>query len=216
MVQITKISQQKKEERYNIFVDGRYAFSVSKFNLVKYKLKLGQEVSRDTIDEITALEKLSYYLDCVLRILSVRPRSQKEISQHLQKKIAQKESIKISEASTSPVIGKVMQWLKKYDYLDDLAFTKWYLESRSKRTKSVRLIKQELKMKGISGDILENIKISSTDELKKAINAVEKKVARWQNLDKTDFKKKFFQYLISRGFDYEMIKDAFAFFAKKS
>lgn len=215
MPQITNITRQKKAKRFNIFIDDVYSFSVDEFNLLKYQLKVGQKVTDTLIDQIITKEKFSYFLDLTLGFLGVRPRSKKEIADYLLKKISLKESVNFSDAKNSPIIVKIIQRLSKYDYVDDNAFAMWYLQSKSKKAKSLRLVKNELKAKGVSADILENIRRSSSEEVKTAIASVEKKLQSWKKLNASEYKKKFFRHLSFRGYDYETIKEAFAFFKEK-
>ena len=50
---ITKISQQKKDlERYNIFLDEKYAYSVHESVLVKFGLTKGMSLEDWSIDEM--------------------------------------------------------------------------------------------------------------------------------------------------------------------
>ena len=50
---ITKITQQKKDkERYNIFLDEKYAFSVHESVLVKFELTKGMTLEDWSVDEM--------------------------------------------------------------------------------------------------------------------------------------------------------------------
>jgi regulatory protein len=214
---ISKISPQKKSGRFNLFIDGKFAFGITEFTLLENNLKENKRLSLSEIDKLLTKEKQSLYMDRASRFLSVRPRSEKEIMDYLIKKIAQNEEVKFSEASQSPLVGKILKKLKKYDYINDSDFAKWFLKSRlANNPKSIKLIKLELKQKGISASVLESLNFKSNQDDKSAIKVVEKKVARWQKLPAMEYKKKFYAYLLSRGFDYDTVKDAFAFFAEKS
>lgn len=216
MPQVTQLSPQKKLKRFNLYLEGRYVFSVSEFTILKNNLKVGKNLTQEQVDLISSKEKSSGYLDLALRYLSVRPRSEKEIQVYLQKKIAEKEGIKFSELKDSPIIEKIVNKLRRYDYINDKNFAEWFAKSRlNSRHYSIKLIKYELQAKGIAKNILENLKFPKAGEKKNAIEAVEKKVKRWQSLSPIEFKKKFFQFLAYRGFDFETIGEAFAFYLKK-
>ena len=216
MPQITKITPQKNQDRYNVYIDNQFAFGVDKIIFVEKGLKEGKEISRKDIDEIIKKDKIAKFLDLANAFLSMRPRSEGELKEYLAKKISKTEQVKFYEAAKSPIIAKVLAVLKKYGYIDDKSFTKWYVSSRLKTNqKSVRMIKYELKKKGISGEILEKLDFSVSQDRKSAINAVQKKIERWQKLTPLEFKKKFFSYLLLRGFDYETINETFAFFRQK-
>lgn len=216
MPQITKISAQKKAKRFNVFLNDDYAFSVSEFSLLEYGLKQGKTLSLDQIDKITSKEKSSIYLDFALRQLAIRPRSEKEMTDYLQKKIAARDGVKFQEAKNNPVIRKIIAKLKKYEYLDDKKFASWFLKSKLKtKQESLRLIKYQLKQKGIPQPILDKFESNKPRDLKNAIKAAEKKVERWKKLPTLEYKKKFYQFLAYRGFDFETISEAFAFYRNK-
>ena len=50
MAIITKVSAQKRQGRYNIFLDQEYAFSVSEKTLAEFVLLKGQELSPQKIN----------------------------------------------------------------------------------------------------------------------------------------------------------------------
>lgn len=53
MAVITKITRQKRnEERYNIFLNDEYAFSVDESVLVKYRLTKGMTIDEWTLGEL--------------------------------------------------------------------------------------------------------------------------------------------------------------------
>lgn len=216
MPTVTRISPQKDKTRFNIFIDEQFAYGISVVNLVKYGFKIGSPVSPEVTKRILKEEVLAKYLDLSNRFLSVRPRSQKELEDYLSRKISLKEKVKFSEARQSPVVASVVKTLKKYGYINDKDFAHWYFNSRLKSNpKSIMLIKLELKRKGIGSDILESLKAQKNQDEKSAIKLIEKKQQRWQKLKPLEYKKKFYTYLYSRGFSYETINSAFAFFKQK-
>ena len=217
MPQITKITKQKKGERFNIFLQDQYAFSVNNYVLLENSLKVGVEVTQDQIKNILAKDQLGQLTDLSIKFLSFRPRSEKEVKDYLTKKIAQKSEIKVSQAQKSPLIAKVIEKLKRYKYINDRDFANWLLNSRLKSSspRSLRVIKAELKIKGIDADLIENASKFTPNESEQAKKALSKKIGKWGKLETTEVKKKAYNYLASRGFDYEAIKDAVAFYTKK-
>lgn len=217
MPQVTAIEpQKKKSDRFNIFVDNKFAFALDEINLADSNLKVGQNLKDQEIKNLAEKNKAGKLLDAVLKFLSYRPRSVKETEDYLAKKIAKSESIKFKEAQESPQIKNIVRKLKKYKYLDDYEFAKWLVKSRIRsNTRGIALIKMELKQKGIDRDIIENLRAESIDESKLARLALAKRIAKWQKLPQLELKKKVYQYLASRGFTYETIKEAFANLEKK-
>lgn len=217
MPTITQIVPQKKnKDRFNIFLNDKFAFGVSNFTLLENNLKIGKDLSAADIEKITKKEELAKLIELATNYLSFRPRSEKEVTDYLIKKIASRENIKWNQARESQLVPLVIAKLKKYEYLNDKDFAKWWLESRIRsRPRSLRQIKVELRKKGIDPEILESVSPQSLNEAEIAKKALSKKVKRWQMLSPVEFKKKVYQYLLSRGFDYEIVREVFAFFNKK-
>lgn len=217
MPQISEITKQKKRERFNIFIDDRFAFSVSNYSLLENKLSVGIYLDEEKINHILAKEQIGILTDLAVKFLSFRPRSEKEVRDYLVKKIAQKNEIKFNVARQSPLIEQVVNKLKRYKYINDEEFAKWLLNSRLKSNspRSLRVILAELKIKGISPQIIEKVSQNTPNESEQAKKALSKKVKRWEKLKSLEFKKKAYSYLTGRGFDFDSIKDAVAFYTKK-
>lgn len=128
-------------------------------------------------------------LNSAFRFLSFRPRSKKETEDFLQKKT--------KNIFVSPdVITRVMDRLTELGYIDDAKFAAWWIEARQKtKPKGIRLIKQELKNKGITTNLL-----GGTSEDEVARRAIQKKKEIWKRLPKLEQKKKIYDFLGRRGF----------------
>ena len=217
MPQITSIEPQKRKTgRFNVFLDGNFAFGIDQFSLLESKLKVGKSLTDEEIKKIITKEEIAKLMDLATNFLSYRPRSEKETKDYLTKKISQKENITHIQAKDSPLISQIITKLKKYRYLNDFEFAKWWVDSRTRsRPKGPVLIKFELKRKGIEDNIVQKALSKVQDEGELAKHALQKKLKRWQKLSNFDFKKKVYQYLAARGFSFEAIKEAFAFYQKK-
>lgn len=217
MSQITDIApQKKKENRFNIYIDTKFAFGIDAENLIKFDLKIGKELSPNELSDISQSRDLEFLMDRTLNYLSFRPRSKKEVVDYLATRIAVKNNIKFSEAKVSILIEKIIKKLQKYKYLNDTTFTEWWISSRAQSSpKGPSALKYELAKKGVNKDIIDKQIAKMVNPKKLAKSAIEKKIKSWQNLESIQFKKKFFQFLAIRGFDYETINDLFAKYAKK-
>lgn len=217
MPQITAIEPQKKRKnRFNIYLDGQFAFGVDENALVKNRLKVGERLTNNQVANLIKETTLGKLTDLALRFLSYRQRSEKEIKVYLTRKIAQKENIKAKDAVQSPQVSAVLAKLKKYSYINDTEFAKWWVASRiESHPMGKYLLKQELRRKGISPQIVESILLKVPDERKLAINLIEKKIKKWPKLPPLQFKKKAYAFLLSRGFGWDVAKETVAFLAKK-
>jgi regulatory protein len=127
-------------------------------------------------------------LNSALKLLSFRPRSRAEVERYLQKK-----------TSDTTLINQILDKLVELKFINDTDFAKWVIESRSRsRPRGSRLLKQELKSKGIeaTSDLLPD----SDEELLNAQKALQKKAIAWQNLSNLEYRKKIYGYLTYRGF----------------
>ena len=214
---ITSIEPQKKRKnRFNIFLDEEFGFAADENVLLKYNLKISQSLTESQIEKLIKENELGKLMDQSLRFLSYRPRSEKEVVDYLIGKISQKENIKYSQAKESPLIKQVVLKLKKYKYLDDFEFANWLVRSRIRsKPQGLSLVKFDLEKKGIDDEIINSIIAKYPDQTVLAKRAIEKKLANWQKLPKGDFKKKIYQYLASRGFNFETIGEVFANLEKK-
>ncbi|OGE10688.1 hypothetical protein A3A60_00255 [Candidatus Curtissbacteria bacterium RIFCSPLOWO2_01_FULL_42_26] len=215
MPQITKISPQKRKDRYNIFLDEKFAFGVSLTTLVSQSLKVGNKLDDEQIKKILKGEDFAKLFDSSLKILTLRPRSEKEIKDYLAQKIARSQNIKFRDARESLLIVQIVQKLRRLGFLNDLEFAKWWHSARTRQAKGPRLIKTELLQKGIDRETIENVLSSGTNPKTLAIKALEKKIKAWQKLPDDKSKQKIYTYLVARGFDWDTIKEAIAFYEKK-
>lgn len=86
-MRITKIETQKKTPgRVNVFADGEFLIGLSKENLLRAALRVGDEISRLQVDALTAQETLLSAKNAALRLLALRPRSEQEIVDRLREK----------------------------------------------------------------------------------------------------------------------------------
>ncbi len=134
-------------------------------------------------------------LNASFRFLSFRPRSFKEIGDFLHKKTR--------KTYVAPeVFKRITDRLTELGYIDDAKFTSWWIAARQRtKPKGMRLIKQELKQKGI--DIEAGVETSEDDIARRA---VQKKIEIWKKLPKPEQKKKIYDFLGRRGFTLEVIR----------
>jgi len=137
-----------------------------------------------------------------LKFLSYRPRSEKEIRDKL-----------LGKKASEEIINKIISRLKKNNFLNDEEFAKWWIEQRTTfKPRSVRLIKIELKQKGIGQELIEETigHLSSTiDDLESAKKLIDKRLQRYKNLSRDEKFQKISRFLSSKGFSYDTIKEIF-------
>ena len=196
-MKITKIEAQKKNKhRYNIFIDGAFAFGLYEDSVLKYGLRTEDELDEKKIKEMRDFDEFGYGKKAAYSFLAYKPRSKKELVKKLkQKKVSDK------------IIDDIIELLEKQKYLDDKIYAKSYLEDKlNSKPIGRRLAKLKLTEKGIDKELIEiTIDENYTEDkkfamAKKLMEKFEKKV-RYK--DQADKKNKCYRYLISKGFDYE-------------
>ncbi|MBI4091114.1 RecX family transcriptional regulator [candidate division WWE3 bacterium] len=207
-MRITKISLQRNKKAFNIFVDGKYSFSLSEEDVVKEGLKAGLEIGEQRLLELKFKGKRSYYLNRAYNFLSFRPRSEKEIKDKL-KEISFKEK-GLEENLKTEVENFVMEKLKKMRLFDDREFGKWYVSQRKGASKPSgrQRIKSELYAKGLDRRLIEELLEDKKGEGALASLAAEKKTNSLKGLEEKDFRKKLMEHLLRRGFEWDVVLSA--------
>src|SRR5258706_16088339 len=91
---ITSIKQQvKNPDRVSIFVDGKYEFSLSLDELVKYKLKNNDELDKADVKNFKKISADGKLRARALKWLMNRPHSEREFRDYLYRKKIEKEQI---------------------------------------------------------------------------------------------------------------------------
>lgn len=193
-MKITAIRQQLKQtDRYSIYVDGAYAFSLSEGALLESGLASGKEIDASqlkTYKQLSADDKLQ---GAAFRYVAQRPRSDWEMRQYLRRKCA-----------AEPVIEKIMQKLLRIGLINDEAYAKMWIENRrllkpvSRRKLALELAQKRLEQSVIDAALSADDEV--TDERQTLRNLIVKKQARYAD------RHKLMQYLARQGFGYDDIK----------
>ncbi len=213
MPKITKIEQQKKNpDRVSIYINNKFAFGLKKSSLLEAGLKKGQEITKEQLKKLKQKDIEDKNWDRALRFLSYRPRSEKELERYLKKK-------KVSDTETTTIIER----LKERAYIDDKAFTTWWIEQRVKHKPRGRiLLYKELAQKGVPKELinkgLNNLakiihekekeipeKYADDPEAYLAYKVAKKKAKYFNNKSKFEFKRKLSNHLYRRGFTWDQI-----------
>lgn len=205
MAEITKIKPQKNKKRVNIYLGGKFVFGLDADNFLKAGLKVGQELSEKQVEDLVFKNEFQKLLNKVYRILSLRPRSEKEIKDYLIKKKA-----------TEKISQKIIEKLKKLGQINDNAFAIWWIEQRlTFRPRGKFGLRMELKQKGVNKKIIDKVIEQLVDELPLARKVVQKKLKTYKNLLREDFYQKMSAFLARRGFSWPVIKQVVDEFLKK-
>ena len=198
---VTAITQQKKDEtRYNIFLDGTYAFALPMQDILYFKLKEGKEVPEETVEYIQNSLIYIKAQDTALHYIGYKMRTVKEIRMKLTEKEFSEE-----------VIEKVIAFLEKYGYADDREYCRKYIREKLRmKPKSGYALKIELRQRGISARIIDEVMAETEmDEAGDAFHWLERKSrGQWPPEDEKK-KKQLYDFLLRKGYSYDIIGEAF-------
>jgi len=195
MAVITALKMQKHStERVNVFLDGEFAFGLPV--TAAASLHVNQVLSEEEIQKLRWQGTFSLALDRAVRFLGYRPRSQREVTDHLRRH-------KVDDALIEAVLAR----LRDLHYVDDLAFAKFWVDNRVRfRPKGARALRYELRQKGVADELIA-VALADLSEEDNAYRVIEKKVRQWRTQPDKVFKQKVYAYLSRRGFRYEVIKN---------
>jgi regulatory protein len=188
-----------RDKRVNLFLDGRLAFSLSAEVALKEGLRPGQELSEAELQALAGADRYQRCLTLALRLLAVRPRSEEEIRQRLQKR-----------GFESEYREKAIARLKERGLVDDIAFARFWKDNRQTfRPRSRRLTALELRRKGLDSAAIEPV-VGEIDDGDSAYRAALVRARRLPPSDYEAFRRRLGEYLVRRGFDYETIQQTVA------
>ncbi|MFA6456187.1 MAG: RecX family transcriptional regulator [Bacteroidota bacterium] len=192
---ITKIERQKKnKQRFSIFADEKYAFSVSEDVYARFVLHTGQSLSAEERDEIEHAELESSVKRIALRYRSYRARSTKEIRDYLHKK-----------EFDERYILQALQYLQENNLLNDAEYARMLCRDRMMLRPVGKLtMKQVLMKKGIDRTTIEALLseyFTTESETALALKEGERKYKRIASLPALTKRKRIYEHLLRRGYD---------------
>lgn len=192
---ITSLERQRRRRRVNVFVDGRFALAVGLDLAAERGLHTGMAVTEAELRSLQAAETGQKAYEAGLRLLTYRPRSEREMRQRLARR-----------GFEARLIGETVARLRRLGYLDDDAFARYWTESRDQLSpRAGRLIRRELRLKGIDSEIAAEASAAVSDE-DAAYRAAAKRVRVLAGLDFAKFRERLGGFLIRRGFSYEVTR----------
>lgn len=189
---ITNLFFQKRDpSRVNIFIDGKFTFSLSAEQVITRRLKKTQELSPTELKNLVALCDEEKVFSRLYNYLSYRPRSTSEVRDRLNRYL-DKESLELK--------ARLITRLTKLGYLDDLKFATWFVESRrTHRPRSRRQLASELFGKGVPRTIVKQVLDNFSDDR----DALKRLISKKSFLDRPHL----IVYLARKGFSYSLIKE---------
>lgn len=195
---ITSIEEQKKKGRFNIFLDGEYAFGLYRETIYHFGLRTKDELNDKKIEELKSYDEINFGKKVAYRFLNYKPRSEKEVRTKLK-------GHKLSDES----IDKILDSLKEFKFVDDELYAKMYIENKVSLKPEGRMsLKLKLAQKGIEKETSEKTveeNYTEETEFQKALDLVTKYKKKVKAKTQIEKKQKCYRHLLSKGFSYDLI-----------
>ncbi|HVF85150.1 MAG TPA: RecX family transcriptional regulator [Abditibacteriaceae bacterium] len=200
---ITSVVAQAKTRRHlgarvNVFIDEKFSFSLA----IELALDLGLRpdfvVTPALLDEMLRRDGDARAYARALNFLSYRPRSSKEIRDKL-----------VRDEFPETVVHRVLERLHLEGQVNDADFASLWVESRThSRPKGARVLRQELRIKGVEAETIAHSLPDDEQELANAVEALRPQLRKWTALDERARRDKAFGFLQRRGFNFGVAKNA--------
>ncbi len=198
--------QVRDKDRVNVFVDGKYRFSLDITQVAELGIKNGAEYSESELVELENESQFGKLYTRALEYALTRPRSQREMRDYLYRKTrdTRTKTGSIKKGVTKELTERVFDRLTAKGYVDDEKFAQFWVENRNVRKGvSKRKLQAELAAKGIERQLIEQTlggsERTDAEEIQKIIA---KKAGKY------DDPQKLIAYLARQGFRYDDIQDA--------
>ena len=195
MSTITALKTGKRnDKKVNLFIDGKFAFSVEKDAAVKEGLKVGGQLSGERLEMLMETLQESRCLDAAHRYLSYRARSEAELKERL-----------IKRGFPLPHVERALEKLHEQGLVNDSEFATFWAENRARFSpRSHAMMRSELRHKGVSPEVIHDA-VATIDESEAAYTAAHSRLRRLQGLEYPVFRQRLGEFLKRRGFGYEII-----------
>ena len=196
------VAQQRKRAhlgaRVNVFIEEKFSFALSADLAFKHGLRPKMEVDAAFLEQLLREDGETKALTTALNFIGYRPRAEAEIRVRLQR-----------DEWSETVIAAVIQKLRANKMLDDAQFASDWVESRSRsKPRGARLLKQELRFKGVDKEEIEAALPDANEEIENAMAAlqkIERKLEKWEGRERTQ---KAIEMMARRGFSFGTVKTA--------
>lgn len=201
-MQITAIRKQKRRPgRVNVYLDGRFAFSLSEEAAHEAALASGMVLTQEAISALTARDLPWRARDAALTLLSYRSRSRSELRQRLFRK-----------GFPTEIVDPCLDRLEANGLLDDESFARAFVDERLRnRPRGPYALRTELIRRGIDSDLAERVVQealagNSESELELARRAFQK-FRRSRGEDPIRTRRRLAAYLARRGFSASVVAE---------
>lgn len=190
---ITKVSAQKRPGRYNIFLDGKYAFSAGEKTVAEFVLLKGKELCDEQVEKIRQFDADAKASDLAAHFLSYEPRTIFEVLQYLKKH-------EISDEAANSAVNQ----LNELGYLDDRQYAKLFIKNDLRvGSDGPKSLLRKLTQKGVDPEIsqTELDEVMDEDWIEVGQRVIKSMIHQAGKLAQRELKRKMKTKLLMHGFD---------------
>jgi regulatory protein len=197
---VTALRPTKRDpDRIAVDLDGSFAFALPATLVADERIDVGEMLDGDRVSSLLAADEASRATEAALVFLGYRPRSEKEVRDRLRRGGYEQDAIEHA-------IARLHEWR----YLDDADFARRWVENRTAhRPRGRRLLQQELRHKGIDGEIARDaIDDAELNETGAAEALARRRLPSYAGDEPAAIRRRLSAYLARRGYGYDVIRVA--------
>ena len=199
---ITAIRAQVRDsQRVSLEINGEFALGISLDVLAHEALFVGQHLDDATIARLMTSVAFDQAKQAALRLLELRPRSQRELTDRLRQR-----------GFSPETITAVCALLSERGLIDDAAFANYLVEQRQRmHHRGAGAIRTDLRRHGIDNDTIAALNSThhlGANDADNALTFARKIATRHRGLDRVTFTRRLGGALQRRGFDSSAIRHA--------
>ena len=197
-MRITRITLQAKvKDRYSVFVDGVYAFSLSEQALLESGLAPKQELTEAAVTAWKSRSADDKLWQRTLRYVAMRQRSRWEVKTYLERK-----------GASPALIEQILNKLSINHFIDDMVFAhSMVADQQLLRPASKRKLQHKLRAKHVPEEAIRQVFADEPADDRAALASIiakKRRLLRFQHDTQ-----KLIAYLARQGFQYDDIRAAF-------
>lgn len=186
-----------KKDTYNIYLSNGEVITLKEKVITDNELLLKKKIDKDLYDKLLIDNNIYLLEESSIKYINIRLRSEKEIRDYLLKK-----------TSSIEEIDKVINNLKSLGYIDDVRFTKAYINDKLNFTLVGDFkLKLNLESLGIANDIITSCMSSIEDNVftERINKIISKDILKNKKYSGITLKNKIYNHLLSQGYSKERV-----------
>lgn len=191
-MRITALDRTTRRQTLDLYIDDELALKLSRDACERLGLREGAEITAEQLNAARDAGARHTAMKSALRLLSYRSRSEREVSDRLNKK-----------GIPADVRDSTISRLRELGFLNDAEFAQSFAERRDRTSpRGRRLIVAELRSKGIDSQYADEA-AATLDDADAAYRAAKGRARSMSKLSPKDFRRRLGSFLAQRGFDFE-------------